>query len=275
MITTYGATATRVKVNTETFDLALDAIAEAINNRTRAIIVNSPNNPTGKIYPPETLKGLAHLLTTASERIGRPIYLLSDEAYSRILFDDRTYPSPTVYYPNSLLFYTYGKTLLTPGQRLGFIALPPEMPAREALRDAIVSAQFVTGFAFPNALLQHALADLETPSIDISHLQKKRDLMIQELRRMGYELHVPEGTFYLLVTSPLPDDFAFMEVLAQHNIYCLPGTVIELPGMFRVSLTANDEMIERALPGFEAAIQTVRNDARKPNIANVVSRRTP
>ena len=257
LITTYGATPKRVKVDTETFDLALNAIAEAISERTRAIIINSPNNPTGKIYPPETLEGLAQLLTAASERMGRTIYLLSDEAYSRILFDGQTYPSPTQYYPNSLLLYTYGKTLLTPGQRLGFIALSPTMPARETLRAAITAAQFVTGFAFPNALLQHALADLEQLSIDIGQLQAKRDLMVRELRRMGYALHIPEGTFYLLVTSPLPDDLAFMEVLAKHDIYCLPGTVIELPGTFRISLTANDEMIERALPGFEAAMQEV------------------
>jgi aspartate aminotransferase len=254
MIAGSGARPVRVKAHPQTFDLDLDAIADAISPRTRAIIVNSPNNPTGKIYPPETLERLAALLTAASERIGRPIYLLSDEAYSRIVFDGRRYHTPTAFYPYALLLYTYGKTLLTPGQRLGYIALPPAMPNREQLRAAITLAQLLTGYAFPNALLQHALPDLEQLSIDISHLQRKRDHLVAALRDMGYQLHSPEGTFYLLVRSPWDDDLAFAEALAEHGVFVLPGAIVELPGYFRVSLTANDEMIEQALPGFRAAL---------------------
>lgn len=255
MVIAFGATPRRVKIDTETLDLDLDAIAEAITKQTRAIIINSPHNPTGKIYPPETLERLAQLLAQASERHGHTIYLLSDEAYSRIVFDGRDYPSPTEYYPNALLLYTYGKTLLTPGQRLGYIALPPSMPEREPLRNALFTAQLVTGYAFPNTLLQHALVDIDQLSIDISHLQRKRDRMVAALQGMGYEVHVPEGTFYLLVKSPIQDDVAFMEELAKHHVYCLPGAVYELPGTFRISLTANEEMIERALPKFASAIQ--------------------
>jgi aspartate aminotransferase len=205
------------------------------------------------------LQELARVLADASQRIGRTIYLLSDEAYCRIVYDGRAYPSPTAFYPHSLLLYTYGKTLLTPGQRLGYIALPPTMPNREELRDALLAAQFVTGFAFPNALLQHALPDLEKLSIDVDHLQEKRDRIVNELGRMGYELHVSEGTFYLLARSPLADDLAFIELLAKHDVFCLPGSIVELPGTFRVSLTANDEMITRALPGFAAAMQEARH----------------
>jgi aspartate aminotransferase len=254
LIVTYGGRPVRVKVDPATFDLDLDAIAAAITERTRAIIINSPNNPTGKIYPPETLSRLADLLTEASERNGRPVYLLSDEAYSRIVFDGREYPSPTAFYPNSFLLYTYGKTLLTPGQRIGYIALPPTMPHRDVMREAIFAAQMITGFAFPNALLQHALGDLERLSIDVGHLQRKRDRLVEALRGMGYSLHVPEGTFYLLVRSPIEDDWAFVDMLAARDVLCLPGTVVEEPGYFRISLTASDEMIERALPGFEAAV---------------------
>jgi aspartate aminotransferase len=153
------------------------------------------------------------------------------------------------------LIYTYGKTLLTPGQRVGYIALSPTMPQRERLREALYIAQLVTGFAFPNALLQHALSDLEKLSIDVRHLQHKRDWLVGALRRMGYELHTPEGTFYLLVRSPLVDDLAFIELLAEHDIFCLPGKVLEMPGYFRLSLTANDEMIEQSLSGFAATIK--------------------
>lgn len=257
LISAAGAVPRRVRIDSQTFDLDLSAIAGAITERTRAIIVNSPNNPTGKIYPPETLDALGRMLTAESERAGRTIYLLSDEAYSRIVYDGRQYHSPAAFYPYTLVVYTYGKTLLTPGQRLGYIALPPSMPRREPLRDALFVAQLITGYAFPNALLQHALPDLERLSIDIAHLQHKRDWMVGELRDMGYDVHVPEGTFYLLPHSPLADDWEFTEILAENNIFCLPGSVAEMPGYFRISLTANDEMIERALPGFAAARQSV------------------
>ena len=243
----------RVKVDPQTFDLDLDAIAAAITPRTRAIIVNSPNNPTGKIYPEATLRQLAQLLTEASERNGRPIYLISDEAYSRIVYDGETFVTPTAFYPNSFLAYTYGKVLLTPGQRIGYLALAPTMENREMLNGAVVIAQILTGFAFPNALLQHSLADLETASIDIAHLQKKRDWMVSALRELGYEVHAPEGTFYLMPRAPLADDSRFIALLAAQKIYCLPGWVIEMPGYFRVSLTANDAMIEGALAGFGEA----------------------
>jgi aspartate aminotransferase len=250
-----GATPVRVPIDPVTFDLDLAAITAAISPRTRAIIINSPNNPTGKIYPAATLTELARLLAEASARSGRRIYLLSDEAYSRIVFDNHIFPSPAAFYPHAFVIYTYAKTLLTPGQRIGYIALSPDMPEREQLRSALLIAQYTTGFAFPNALLQHALPEFEELSIDIAHLQRKRDKMVTALRALGYTLNVPEGTFYLLVRAPLADDFAFVEQLAAHQVYCLPGHVVEMPGYFRISLTANDAMIERSLPGFAAAWQ--------------------
>jgi aspartate aminotransferase len=248
-----GSVPVRVRIDPQTFDLDLDAIAAAITPRTRAIIVNSPNNPTGKIYPAETLERLASVLTAASERNGRTIYLLSDEAYSRIVYDGRAFPSPTSYYADSFLLYTYGKTLLTPGQRIGFIALPPQMRDREAMGGAVMAAQVISGFAFPNALLQHALADLDKLSIDIEHLQHKRDKMVDILTSAGYELHAPDGTFYLLPKSPLEDDMAFLRLLAEQDIFVLPGAIVEMPGYFRISLTATEEMIDRAASGFAEA----------------------
>ncbi len=256
LIVSAGGTPVRVRIDPQTFDLDLAAIEAALTSRTRAIIINSPNNPTGKIYPTQTLQELARLLSAASQRNGRPVYLVSDEAYCRILFDGRTYPSPTNFYPNSFLIYTYGKTLLTPGQRLGYIALPPDMPDKEIVSRALFTAQMAAGYAFPNALLQYALPELEKLSIDIEHLQEKRDRLVPALRQMGYDVHLPEGTFYLLPHSPWEDDLAFTHMLAEdHHIYCLPGSICEAPGYFRISLTANDEMIERSLPGFARAIK--------------------
>jgi aspartate aminotransferase len=201
---------------------------------------------------------LGEILTRASERNGRAIYLLSDEAYSRIVFDGREYPSPVAFYPESFMVYTYAKTLLTPGQRIGYIAMSPHMAHREVIREAIFGAQIITGYAFPNALLQHALPDLEKLSIDMEHMQRKRDWVVGALRDMGYDLRSPEGTFYLLVRSPWEDDGAFVELLASHNILCLPGMIVEAPGHFRISLTANDDMIERGLPGFAAAMEEAK-----------------
>lgn len=258
MIAGNDAVPVRVKVRPDDFDLDLEAIAAAITPRTRAVLVNSPHNPTGKIYPPATLAALGRLLTEASQRHGRTIYLLSDEAYSRILFDGHAFHSPAQFYPATVMLYTYGKTLLTPGQRLGYLALGPDFPGREALRGPIFVAQLLTGYAIPNALLQHALPDLEALTLDLDHLQQKRDWMVSELRRMGYGVHVPEGTFYLLPRSPMPDDWAFTELLGEYGIFVLPGTVVEMPGYFRLSLTANDAMIERALPGFAAALERAR-----------------
>ncbi len=258
MIAAYGGTPVRVHVDPVSFDLDLDAIAAALTSRTRAIIVNSPHNPTGKIVPPETLERLAGILTDASERWGRRVYLLSDEAYSRIVFDGRACPSPTAYYPDSLLLYTYGKTLLTPGQRMGYIALPPAMSDREPLRQGLLAAQLTMGFAFPNALLQHALADLDALSIDIGALQRRRDRLVAALSDLGYEATTPEGTFYLVVRAPDGDDGAFSDRLAEDGVYVLPGAVFEMPGHFRVSLTANDEMIERSLAAFERVAPRAR-----------------
>jgi aspartate aminotransferase len=256
MIHMAGAVPVSVPVDPTTFDLDLDALAAAITERTRAIIVNSPHNPTGKIFPATTLEQLASLLTDASKRYGKPIYLISDEAFSRIVFDNRTCPSPTQFYPFSFLVYGYSKTLMAPGQRIGYIALPPTMPERESIRRVISILQStVFGWCFPSALMQHALADLEQLTLDIDHLQHKRDWMVKALKEMGYKLQTPEGTFFLLVQSPWPDDCAFAELLASHDVFVLPGTPQEIPGYFRVSLTASEDMISRALPRFQAAVE--------------------
>ncbi len=256
MITSLGAEAIRVDLSPPDFALPMERIASAITSRTRAIIVNSPHNPSGRILQSAELGRLAEVLETASKRNGRPIYLLSDEAYSRILFDGEPFHTPLQHYPRSLLLYTYGKTLLTPGQRIGYIAMPPSMPDREELRGAIFTAQLVTGYAFPNAVMQYAIGDLEKLSIDVGLLERRRDRIISALSQMGYDTLKPGGTFYVLVRSPIADDVAFVERLAQENVFVMPGKVFELPEWFRISLTANDDMVERALQGFERALKT-------------------
>lgn len=253
-----GATPVKAPIDPLTFDLDLVAIESAITPRTRAIIVNTPNNPTGRIYPPQTLRLLASLLASASARNGRPIYVISDEPYNRLVFDGKRPHTPAAYYPHTLIAYSYGKVLLAPGQRLGYLALAPSMPEREQMRQAILLNQMTMGWAFPNAVMQYALPELERQSIDIAALQRKRDRMVGALREMGYLVRVPEATFYLLPRSPRENDIEFADILAGEDVFVLPGSYFDMPGYFRISLTATEEMIERSLPGFAAALEWAR-----------------
>jgi aspartate aminotransferase len=255
IITEAGLVPVKVRINPESFDLDLEAIGSALTPRTRVVIVNSPNNPTGRIYPEAVLVKLAAMLDVASERNGRRIYLLSDEAYNRIVYDEARFHSPAEYYPYTLLAYSYGKTHLAPGQRVGYLALPPTMPDRDALREILSALQVAMGWIYPNALLQYALPALETFSIDVGQLQRRRDRLYEEQTGMGYRLHRPEGSFYLFPQSPGADDEAFTESLATRNVYVLPGVLFETPGFFRISLTANEDMVERSLPAFAEAIR--------------------
>lgn len=235
------------------FEPDLEAIAAAITPRTRAIIFNSPHNPSGRVYPLETLQALGRTLTDASARIGHPIFLISDEPYNRILFDGRSFHSPAEAYPYTVITYSYGKQLLAPGQRIGYLSVPPTIPDREAFRETVFVSQLATGYAFPNALLQHAIEDLEEMSIDIAAMQRRRDRLVGALREIGYETTMPEGSFYVMARAPIADDVAFTDLLAKHRVLVLPGTIVEVPGWFRISLTATDEMVEQGIPAFAAA----------------------
>ena len=243
----------RVRLEPPAFDLDVAAIEAAITPRTRAVLVNTPHNPTGRIYPLEQLRALGDMLARRSAGRDRPIFVVSDEPYNRIVFDGIDFHSPAEVYPNTIITYSYGKTLLAPGMRIGYVTVPPTMPDREALRSAILLSQMATGYAFPNALLQHAIEDLERLSIDIGALERRRDRLVPALRAMGYETTMPEGTFYVMARSPIPDDMAFADLLASHGALVLPGTIVEVPGWFRISLTASEEMVERGLRSFASA----------------------
>ncbi len=258
LILAAGGVPVRVPLTPPAFDLDLAAIDAAITPRTRAVLLNSPHNPSGRVYPLADLERLAATLRTASARIGATVHLISDEPYNRILFDDRTFHSPAEAYPDTIITYSYGKTLLAPGMRIGYLTVPPTMDGRAELRDRVLIAQLASGFAFPNALLQHAIEDLEKLSIDIVALQARRDRLVGALDRMGYEPTTPEGTFYIMAKSPIADDMAFAGRLAAENVIVLPGTVVEVPGWFRISLTASDAMVESSLAGFERARETAR-----------------
>lgn len=258
LILAAGGEPVRVHLEPPAFEPDVDAIEAAIGPRTRAVLINSPHNPSGRIYPEPFLAALAERLGKASARVGHPIWIISDEPYHRIAFDDRTSPSPAQHHPHTIITYSYGKTLLAPGQRIGYLTVPPTLPERADLRAEVFLQQLAAGWAFPNALLQHSLGDLEPLSIDVGALQRRRDLLVPALRAMGYETTWPEGTFYVMARSPLADDMSFADVLARHRVLVLPGTVVEVPGWFRISLTASDEMVEVGIPRFAAAWDEAR-----------------
>lgn len=249
-----AATAVPRKVALEPpdFDLDLDAMEAAIGPRTRLVIVNSPHNPTGRIYTRATLEKLADLLDRASARVGHRIYLLSDEPYRRLRFDGRHFESPAAIYPWTFISYSYGKVLLAPGQRLGYLAISPLMPQpeRRAMGNSMLAAQMALGWCFPNAVMQYAVPDLETLSIDRTALTRRRDRLMSTLNQSGYEVLRPEGTFYLWSKWPDGDPEQQWTRLADRNVFVLPGGLMNAPAYFRISLTASDDMVERALPVF-------------------------
>jgi aspartate aminotransferase len=236
------------------FDLDLDAIEAAIGPKTRLLILNTPHNPTGRIYDRPSLEALADLLKAASGKFGRPIFLLSDEPYRRIRFDGRGFTSPATLYPWTLISYSYGKVLLAPGQRLGYLAISPLMPeaGRLALRDALFSAQMALGWCFPNAVMQYAIPDIEELSIDQRSLAARRDALGTALSDAGCEVLQPEGTFYLWSRWPEGDPNVYWDALADRDVFVMPGAILNAPDYFRISLTASDDMVERALPVFRS-----------------------
>jgi len=233
-----------------TFELDVEAIARAITPRTRIVIVNSPANPTGRVYPKAAWDALAEVLEEASQSHGRRIWLLSDEPYRRIRFDDVAFASPAGSYASTVVDYSYAKVMLAPGQRLGYLALSPLLPAAERaeLQAALMPLGLAIGWGFPDAIMQYAVPALETVTLDMAELTRKRDRMYGALTEAGIDVTLPEGTFYLWGRAPGGDGTAFCDALAARGVYLMPGTLFDQPHHFRISLTATMDMIEAALP---------------------------
>ncbi|MBI2775984.1 MAG: aminotransferase class I/II-fold pyridoxal phosphate-dependent enzyme [Chloroflexi bacterium] len=235
-----------------------DQLAAAITPRTRAVILNTPHNPSGRVLDDSELAAVAEVLSDASARHGRPIHLLSDEAYRLIVMDGRRSASPAEHYEHTLVLYSYGKQLLAPGQRIGYLAISPRigLAERQALRQAATVTRFVSSWGFPNNVLQRALPDIAHLCIDMGAIQRRRDHLVPVLEEHGYEPTMPEGTFYVMARSPDPDDEAFVARLAAQDLYVLPGSTVNMPGWFRISLTGSDAMVEEAarrVPGLRAS----------------------
>lgn len=237
------------------FSLDLKAIEGAINEKTRAVLINSPNNPTGKVYSAEELGELGKLLGDYSQKKGEPIYLISDEPYRKIVYDGIIVPSIFDAYPESFVGTSFSKDLSLPGERIGYIAVNPEMSEKDAMAEGLVLCNRILGYVNAPALMQRAIFGLLNISVDVSIYQKKRDRLYEGLISFGYECNRPEGAFYLFPKTPIEDDVAFVAALQEENILTVPGSGFSGPGHFRIAYCASDSTIEKSLSGFERVIK--------------------
>ena len=244
-----------VVVNTtDQFRLDIPAIEQAITPRTRAIIVNSPNNPSGVVYSAEEISGLAQLLDQKQSEHGTEIFLISDEPYKRIIFDGMTFPQLLPAYDNSVIVTSHAKDLALPGERIGFVAINPNHQDKEELAGGFSFCNRTLGFVNAPALMQHVVRGLQGVSIDPDYYQKKRDFMYTALREMGYDTVKPEGAFYLYPKAPTEDDVVFARDLLQWNVLVVPGRGFGTPGYFRISYCVEDWVLEGAVEGLAKAV---------------------
>jgi aspartate aminotransferase len=243
------------------FTLNIAAMAAGISLRTKVLLINSPNNPTGQIYSSAALSELSRLLTEKSREFGQTIYLVSDEPYSKIVYDGHQVPSIFSHYPNSLIATSYSKDLSIPGERLGFVAVHPEAEDVAALLGGLTLANRILGFVNAPALFQRVIAGLgrQGVCVDVAHYRRKRDLLVKSLRHAGYDLINPPGAFYLFPKSPLADDIRFVQLLQEENILVVPGSGFGGPGHFRIAYCVEDPTIEGSLPGFRRAMERALN----------------
>lgn len=252
------AAAKLVLVDTdEQFQPDPDKLRAAITPKTRAVIVCSPNNPTGVVYTQERLDRLCDVLRDV-DRPDRPLYLLCDDVYHRLIFDLDRCPTPVGRYARAIVCASFSKDLSIAGERCGYVALPPDVPERGMLLAAMTMLNRTLGFVNAGALIQRAVARCADARCDIGFYQGNRDLLCNALHDYGYELTMPQGAMFAFPKSPLEDDVAFVEVLLQHQILAVPGRGFGRPGHMRISYCVDRKTIERALPGFCAAIEEVR-----------------
>ncbi len=239
----------------EDFTLNLKEIESAISPKTKAIILNSPNNPSGRIYDANSLRTLGRLFETIKQKNNQTIYLLSDEPYSKIVYDGAKVPSVFHAYADSIIATSYSKDLSLPGERIGYLAVNPKMENWKSAIDGLTFCNRILGFVNAPALMQRILPQLQGVSVNVSEYKWKRDNLCRGLAEAGYSFVKPEGAFYLFPKSPMADDVKFVNILLQENILAVPGTGFGTPGHFRLAYCVADRVIEGSFEGFRWAIQ--------------------
>jgi len=237
------------------FQIDVEAVERVMGPDVEAVIVNSPNNPTGVVYRGDRLRDLGAMLREKEEEYGQQIYLISDEPYRRIVYDGVEVPWVFHHHRNSVVVSSFSKDLNLAGERIGYVALHPGMQPRQEIFRGMVFNQRALGMVSAPAMMQRLVARLLDETVDILDYRRKRDLLFRELERMGYEVVRPEGAFYMFPKAPGGDDVEFIRRLQEERILCVPGVGFGRPGHFRISYAVEDAVVERALPGFERAIR--------------------
>ncbi len=237
------------------FSLDVDAIGAALSPRTKALLINSPNNPTGVVYSRTSLVDCVTVLRDAGTRWGRPIYLIADEPYRRLVYDGIEVPPVLALYTESLVASSFSKSLSIPGERVGYIAVHPDASAHDELLAGLAWANRTLGFVNAPALMQRVIARLDDVTIDVNIYARRRAMLCAGLAEAGYEFVNPSGAFYLFPRSPCPDDISFVRALQKERILTVPGTGFGAPGYFRIAYCVSDDTICRALPRFAAVLR--------------------
>jgi aspartate aminotransferase len=250
----HGGTLKTVPTKTD-FTLDLKAIAEAITPKTKVFLINSPNNPTGQVYSQESILALGNLLREQSQKYNRIIYLVSDEPYRKIVYDNKDIPSTMKYYNESIVVTSHSKDLSIPGERIGFLAVNPKTTYRDQLMAGIIMSNRILGFVNAPALMQRAIASMQGKSVDVSLYKRKRDLLCDGLSDCGYAVTKPAGAFYLFLKTPIADDVEFVKVLQEELILTVPGSGFGGPGHIRIVYCVDDHTITNALSGFKRVLE--------------------
>ena len=258
-VTANGAKLVVVPADTKAFQIHLDAVEERITKHTQAIIVNSPNNPSGVVYTEETLKGLAALLERKSAEYGHPIYIIADEPYRELVYGGVKVPFIPCLYKNTIVCYSYSKSLSLPGERIGYVYVPGFADDSHAVYAAISGAARIMGHVCPPTLMQKVIELCAEERPDLVAYDENRNLLYNSLTEMGYECAKPDGAFYLFVKAPNGDAVAFSEkAKLEHNLLVVPADGFGCPGFFRLSYCVSNDMIRRSLPAFKAMIESYK-----------------
>jgi len=250
-IDNHGGTPVVVETCADTFLPDVNAIADAITPRTRAIILNSPNNPTGVIYPAHILDSINATLERKQREHGSAIYVISDEPYARLAYDNSTVPCIFNHISNSVVATSHSKDLALPGERIGYLAINPVLEEVDTFIEGAVFSNRVLGFVNAPALMQRLIAGLQDESVDITAYEQKRNLLYTNLSAMGFSMVKPEGGFYLFPKSPLEDDIEFVKMAQEEKILLVPGRGFGAPGYFRIAYCIDLDIIERSMPAWE------------------------